>query len=630
MADLIRGLKAGADAIAEVPGKTLKGVEMIGQGIDNVFGAPGRIATGFNPAIPSGFSQQVGQATGQTTGSPLAGGIAGFAAGLAEPLPVGEAAKGVKIADELTTKLLERLGGRTVVSKQFIEDLAKGADIKGPEKAVITKVLADTPADRNVDVPTFTDKVKTELLPLTHSNTKPVSGVSGNMLGKDGEPALTVRKQYQDVALPAGERGDVANYYENIYSSPIANKAGSEHFRDYGRTENTPQNYFAHTRVEDLEPGYTPEQTALREKNMQPGGVSDAESAAFYKSREGMKGDTRRIIEIQSDLFQKGNLERETPDAALGTERSILKNAESRIADIQNHGRNVPEGFDGDINIRNDELKSQLATQQQRVKEAEQNIADITAKTPARNAELAQLAGYKNTWWQRIIRDETKQAAQDGKSIIQIPTGRTALKVEGLGGEAAPVWEFDTAESGAVTAADLRNGMTVFDKRTEEPWVVTNVLGDGKFQAVPKTVIENGDLSFGEEFSGPDEAMEALQSELRGSKNGIEGTSFSGTDIDHSQESFDLADNNGDMDKENPIYKYYQDDIGKYVKNRYGATEITDPQGVTWWQYTVPKEAGSAPVEAFGVGALPFATIPGAMKTANSTPATLPSNDKKK
>ena len=65
-------------------------------------------------------------------------------------------------------------------------------------------------------------------------------------------------------------QGKVASYQEVIYESPIANSAGSVHF-----SYQTP-NYFGHTRIEDM-----------------------ADSK------------TRRVIEVQSDLCQKGRLEGE-------------------------------------------------------------------------------------------------------------------------------------------------------------------------------------------------------------------------------------------------------------------------------------------------------------------------------
>src|SRR5262249_41391694 len=132
------------------------------------------------------------------------------------------------------------------------------------------------------------------------------------------------------------------------------------------------QKYFAHTRVEDLPP-------------------SD-----FAKTGQKFAGDTRRVIELQSDLFQKGRLDTE----------KIPHGAEYGAALREAHDR----GFTGDE-------ANKLAT-----------------KWVSETKDLSKLEPYRNTWWQRIVREEVKQAAKDGKTKLQFPTGETAMKIEGLGG----------------------------------------------------------------------------------------------------------------------------------------------------------------------------------------------------
>ena len=79
--------------------------------------------------------------------------------------------------------------------------------------------------------------------------------------------------RYENISLPDDTRGNVANYTEHIYESPIKTSAGGIHFADTGS-----KNYFGHTRIEDM-----------------------------------ADNKTRRVIEVQSDLYQKGNLEQELP-----------------------------------------------------------------------------------------------------------------------------------------------------------------------------------------------------------------------------------------------------------------------------------------------------------------------------
>lgn len=70
-------------------------------------------------------------------------------------------------------------------------------------------------------------------------------------------------------------------------------------------------------------------------------------------------------------------------------------------------------------------------------------------------------------------------------------------------------------------------------------------------------------------------------------------------------EEFDIS---GKVDTNNPIYKFYEKDMGKYLKSKYNAVPITDNKGVTWYQVDIKPEYKEQPVLAFGktkVGLLP-------------------------
>lgn len=59
-------------------------------------------------------------------------------------------------------------------------------------------------------------------------------------------------------------------------------------------------------------------------------------------------------------------------------------------------------------------------------------------------------------------------------------------------------------------------------------------------------------------------------------------------------ETFDLTG------KSNPQYRRYSD-WGKFLKNKYGGKEVTDPQGNSWMEIDLKKEQGRLPIEAFGL-----------------------------
>lgn len=199
--------------------------------------------------------------------------------------------------------------------------------------------------------------------------------------------------------------------------------------------------------------------------------------------------------------------------------------------------------------------------------------------------EFKKLEPYRNTWHERVIREEVKQAAKDGKTKLQFPTGETAMKIEGLGGN-ADNWLTNTGRaSNRMTLDDLSVGREIARVGEQEQWIITDVLGDGKFKAVPK---KDWDL-------WKPEKMSDMEKELY--KDVIQDGSPNSSVLERHKETFDIS---GKVDTNNPIYRFYEKEMAKYLKNKYGAKTITDSQGVTWNEIDVAKDAATSPINAFG------------------------------
>ena len=98
--------------------------------------------------------------------------VAGLTADILAPGP-GEYGKVPKVFagfKDLTTKVLERLKGKSIVSKQFISDLTSMPELKQAERDLIRNIVGDF--DKEVPVQDFANRVKTELLPLKISKPK--------------------------------------------------------------------------------------------------------------------------------------------------------------------------------------------------------------------------------------------------------------------------------------------------------------------------------------------------------------------------------------------------------------------------------------------------------------------------
>lgn len=432
----------------------------------------------------------------------------------------------------LSTRIIEKLKGKTSVSRQYIEDLAKSQDVRKTEKELIDRILSTIKGDK-IDVAMFAEKISAELLPLKRR-------VSSNL----SEHEITSRSQFTPryeniVTLPAEIRGNVKNYSEVIYESPVTTVAGNTHF------DGITKKYFGHTRIEDM-----------------------------------ADGTTRRIIEVQSDLYQKGGMASEI--SARVKNGSWLSSFAPKYA-----GKKLSDQDLLDI-VRSTDSRQMTDAQAQKLADSmltqfggksgiESALAEDMIKYDSARKELMPLEQYNDpTAHFRLVREEISRAAKDKKKELLFPTGETAMKIEKLGNSSQ--WHIPNPDENAneswlkLDPSSLKVGQEVNDAGYDE-WIVTKVLGDGKFMAIPKYSIPTGWTL--ERF------MADRLAPLR------------------VQETFDAS---GNADTSNPIFKFYDKELGKFLKGRFNAKETTDKQGQTWWKVDISKEHGTQPVEALSMG----------------------------
>jgi len=412
--------------------------------------------------------------------------LLGFGAALAIPGPGGKekaVVKGGEIAPKLfkgfknlSTKLLERFRGLPEKIKpgkaEEIINIIKKQGLRPVEEEMFRSSMVIEKGEVNLSKTAM--KVEEKLVPLAPT---PVKSPRWANIGEE--------------FIGEGRYGEI------IYQSPIKTSAGDVHFpvRDYpapsfegqgySRAQGFP-NYFSHIRYEDM---------------------------ADRK--------TRKILETQSDLFQKERLESEF-DPTFG---DVL----------------LPERA-GKLAIRKAEIEK---------------LQPYSSNDP-----LAHL---------RTFREEVRRAAKDGKDTILIPSGETAMKIEGLG------------QTNAFTIADrtislrpemLKVGMEVNQGANINPWIITDILGDGKFRAVPKRVYE----------------------EFRNLRPGVNRANF--------EETFDIS---GEVDTQHFVYKLNEEAIPREARKM--GLEVEGKVNVDngdWWKIKIPKERAKMPVEAFGVAPFLF------------------------
>lgn len=440
----------------------------------------------------------------------------------------------------LTTKLLKKLEGRSEVSKQFISDLTNAPDLKQTEKDVIRQVLQSE--GEKVNVADFGKKVENELLPLKIKSTKTIP----DKLPGETEDAFKSRMmkekapRYESISLPDNLRGEVKNYAEHIYESPVNTSAGSTHFG--GDTNN----YFGHTRVEDMAPEWKVGNTTYKNKS----------EAKIFGDNPIEQPKTRRVIEVQSDLYQKGRLEGEA-------KRSLT------TVDRAEESKYISASENKELQKLYDDNRSGNLTPEQKARWKE--IDSIIQKNfgISESKRIEKLQQYNNpTAHFRMVREEIKRAADDGVEKLQFPTGETGMKIEGLSEEEA--WKIFSGQR--LNANELQLGIEI-KNAADDSWIVTDVIGDGKFKAVQKNILEmEGDY-----------------------KNFTKGQ-WEAMNKSSAAESFDIS---GKVDQNNPIYKFYEKELGRYLKNNFDAKLVTDKQGVNWMEVTIKPEH-KGPVAAFG------------------------------
>ena len=317
-------------------------------------------------------------------------------------------------------------------------------------------------------------------------------------------------------------------YGEVVYQSPIKTSAGQIHFPEKEAYEfhtgkdlsDRFPNYFSHIRYED---------------------VAD--------------GKTRKILETQSDLMQKegfpSNIQSMKQYDSLGSTPANAKDMTSKEWSI---------------------------LEKQRAKSSELAIKETRLLEPySSNDPLAQL---------RTFREEVKRAAKDGKDTLLIPSGETAMKIEGLG-ESNNWFKYSGGEAriqNRIRPENMKVGMEVFQGGQPNSWIITDILGDGKFKAVPLDIAKK-------------QKSHLLESD---------------------KETFDIS---GKVDTQHFVFKLNEEAIPKearkmglnvegkfYVDERGNLMRGGDSTGYNgdWWKIQIPPERAKMPVEAYGLIGVPL------------------------
>jgi hypothetical protein len=351
------------------------------------------------------------------------------------------------------------------------------------------------------------------------------------------------------------------NYKEVVYESSIPTSGGKVH---PGLGERP--NYFSHVRQSDL-----------------------------YETN----GQTRRLLEIQSDLQQRGRLASELPDTVekvkvgnrefevirnrFGTDEKIIK----EFSDFQMNDLKSKNDMVSGNGVGVTALDGKTLTRD----EAMSAVQEAQKVLESRRTEIAPLEKYNKDFKAhlRTFREFVKDAKRDGKTTLQFPTGETAMKIEGLGETSRWVsasTRNDLSAEGLkvgdevtrvpIIRGDVVRGGAVFN---EDKWIITEVLGDGKFKAVPKSIVDG--------------AMDTLRAKKTAKGLGFNEKAhldfvLSEPMINRMSEAFDIS---GKVDKTQFVYRLNETRLPKEAeKMGLKVEKIQTPEG-EFWQTKLPSVA---------------------------------------
>ena len=161
------------------------------------------------------------------------------------------------------------------------------------------------------------------------------------------------------------------------------------------------------------------------------------------------------------------------------------------------------------------------------------------------------------------------------------------MKIEGLGTQKR--WTIRGTGFEQATPQNIKIGQELSDEN--QGWIITDVLGDGKFKAVPKDIYEI--------------AKEQVKIRMQGNENpDFKFTMDNVPNFTSKTETFDIS---GKVDQSHFVYKLNENAIVKEARRMGLNVEgKVSEDGGTWWKIGVEKGREGMPIEAFAAAPLMF------------------------
>ena len=373
----------------------------------------------------------------------------------AKPLKKFDGLKG------LSTKIVEELKGKTIISKQFIMDLAKRPEIKQKERDLIMETLAEF--ENKVNVSIFAEKVNSRLLQLKTIVSDTYANYGMDNVDFDYDSSVNPPKTHiYDSPFEHGKTGHFSGDFERGYYSSVHEGV----VRIYNKKEGRAIHSFKESGSLNT---FEKEEKVDKwiEKNRPDLVIKKSGLFGHTRVWEGDEG-VRYIAEIQSDVFQGGKEGSIFPG-------QIKSQITKKKAELEGYIKEKKRG---------QSTSAQSGSLDIIIKNTKGNISELenTLGKMEKNKEVQMFVGYKNTWHERMIREEIMKAADSKLEVLRFPTPRTISKIEGYIGDSAP-YDID---------GDPAVGKLI--EYGEEDMIIVRVWGDNSFEAVAEEKVRQGNV----------------------------------------------------------------------------------------------------------------------------------------
>jgi hypothetical protein len=399
-----------------------------------------------------------------------------------------------------TTRGLEALPKEGMISKGAIREVLKRTTPRKEETELFNRVLDTFPASGRIDAAEFAKRVEGELLNLTLRKTKHYGSYGLSRIARTSSPA-----------------GQQLTNNSHVWTMPVETTF-ENHFGD--------PKYFGHTRE------FTTKNLDLR--------------------------PVRSIVEVQSDMMQRGEGSGISPEERETNIQAIVANEEaiSKINAAKNLGELKMILLDhyGDYNI-----DSSLNFHQQ--------VADAITQITAENVELrkqissgrfpAAAARVGDAWYKLLLREEHRQAAKDGVRALRLGTAETIARIENWVVKQRTLWE-----------DFFRENKDKLDAKHAE------ALNDWARGYLTAAELEAKGLSTAK--------LRALWLQFQ----------------DYMERQRDRY-----VPEHQALFNRYKNGMEPFVKKEFGARFVMDDAGNGWLEWDVPPEAKSLPVKQLGAAA---------------------------